>query len=130
MLYGTTKLGGAGCDSTFGCGTVFEVSTSGTERVLYRFKGGKDGQEPAASLTVSKGALYGTTLYGGTFASGTVFKVSTSGNERVLYSFKGANGAYPAAGMLAISDMFYGTTENGGHSNCSSGCGTVFRVAP
>jgi uncharacterized repeat protein (TIGR03803 family) len=133
-LYGTTKLGGtsgSGCD-IHGCGTIFETSTSGTERVLYRFKGGKDGQQPFGGLTVFNGALYGTTYYGGATGDGTVFEVSTSGGERVLYSFKGSNGANPMAGMLALGDTFFGTTLNGGQSHCtySSGCGTVFRIAP
>ena len=43
-LYGTTYIGGGtGCDSHSGCGTVFKLSPSGTETVLYRFMGGADG---------------------------------------------------------------------------------------
>ena len=45
-LYGTT-MGGGGCTGfTYGCGTVFALQTSGTETVLHRFKGGKDGEWP------------------------------------------------------------------------------------
>ncbi len=44
-LYGTTRAGGInGYDG--GCGTIFEISTTGKERVLYRFKYGSDGAEP------------------------------------------------------------------------------------
>ena len=38
-LYGTTMSGGANCSSSGGCGTVFTITTSGAETVLYSFKG-------------------------------------------------------------------------------------------
>lgn len=54
-LYGTTALGGdlnySACGSSkffAGCGTAFEVSTSGKERVLFRFAGGSGGFFPLA----------------------------------------------------------------------------------
>src|ERR1700716_3135816 len=40
-LYGTTSGGG-----TFNNGTVFEITSSDTEAVLYAFKGGADGSNP------------------------------------------------------------------------------------
>jgi uncharacterized repeat protein (TIGR03803 family) len=69
-LYGTTPQGGASA------GTVFEVSTSGKERVLYSFKGVPDGAYPGAGLVDVNGVLYGTTTNGGVSNAGTVFKVS------------------------------------------------------
>ncbi|MGA7286323.1 MAG: choice-of-anchor tandem repeat GloVer-containing protein [Candidatus Cybelea sp.] len=67
-LYGTTKYGGASeCrnPSGAGCGTVFSITTSGSEKVLYAFKGGaSDGAYPVAGLIDVNGALYGTTDYG------------------------------------------------------------------
>lgn len=72
-LYGTTTVGGGtGCGGG-GCGTVFKVTTSGVERVLHVFAGGKDGSNPSASLIAVKGTLYGTTAAGGTYNSGTAF---------------------------------------------------------
>ena len=73
-LYGTTvEGGGTGCGG-LGCGTVFEVSPSGTEHVLYSFQGGSDGKEPQSALAAVNGVLYGTTPYGGTYYEyGTVF---------------------------------------------------------
>ena len=60
-LYGTTIQGGA-----IDRGTVFEVSRSGNEAVLYSFTGsGGDGAYPAAGVIDAKGDLYGTTLQGG-----------------------------------------------------------------
>jgi uncharacterized repeat protein (TIGR03803 family) len=67
-LYGITPQGGSGkcVGSESGCGTVFEVSPSGKERVLYSFKGGKDGAQPSGGLTAVDGTLFGTTWAGGT----------------------------------------------------------------
>ena len=137
-LNGTTYIGGSGCVSYGGCGIVFDVSRSGAERVLYRFKGA-DGRAPVAGLTDVNGKLYGTTLHGGSDADcqdcGTVFDVSTSGKERVLHSFKGLpdDGAYPSAGLINVNGILYGTTASGGSSHCAKsgyGCGTVFRISP
>jgi uncharacterized repeat protein (TIGR03803 family) len=71
VLYGTTAEGGT---SNY-YGTVFKVSTSGTERVLYSFQG-TDGAQPKTSLIDVKNALYGTTYGGGATNSGTVFEIS------------------------------------------------------
>jgi hypothetical protein len=61
-----------------GCGTVFDLSTSGKESVLYSFKGIPDGDEPLSLLAV-KGRLYGATAFGGSgkcvYGCGTFFKV-------------------------------------------------------
>jgi uncharacterized repeat protein (TIGR03803 family) len=55
-LYGTTSLGGASgrcrvAQNEFStCGTIFKISATGTEAVLYSFTGGMDGAEPYAGL--------------------------------------------------------------------------------
>lgn len=124
VLYGTTYGGGAN-----GLGAVFEVTTSGTERILYSFKGflTGDGADPNASLIDVNGVLYGTTYGGGANGLGTVFEVTTSGTESVLHSFKGASGdgAYPSAGLIDVNGALYGTTQWGGPGNW----GTVFKVS-
>ena len=89
-LYGTTFWGGTTCGGK--CGTVFAITTSGQERVLYSFKGPPtDGNNPISDLVAFNGKLYGTTTGGGSRVggSGTVFEVDPSGNERVVYSFNG-----------------------------------------
>ena len=91
-LYGTTAYGGAYRNSTngLGFGTVFTITTSGTEKVLHSFGKGTDGQCRGGLINVD-GTLYGTTSDGGAYGGGTVFSISTSGAEKVLHSFgKGA----------------------------------------
>ncbi len=126
MLYGTTTFGGTG--SGGGNGTVFMVNRRGSEHVLYRFKGGSDGERPYGTLIDVGANLYGTTAYGGgpTGGGGTVFEVSTSGAERIVYAFKDQpDGAYPLAGLIDVDGELYGTTASGGPLN-----GTVFAVSP
>jgi uncharacterized repeat protein (TIGR03803 family) len=130
-LYGTTARGGSYTACFQGCGTVFSITMSGKERVLYNFGRSGDGVNPEASLTNTNGTLYGTTESGGADGYGTVFAITTSGKETVLYSFKGGatDGQNPYAGLINVNGKLYGTTFYGGE-NCSSsgGCGTVFSI--
>jgi len=55
-LYGTTNVGGTPGCGDFGCGTVYELTPSGsgwTEHILYKFQGGSDGDQPYAGSTIS-----------------------------------------------------------------------------
>jgi uncharacterized repeat protein (TIGR03803 family) len=128
-LYGTTESGGANL-----AGTVFSITTSGKETVLYSFgTGSGDGEHPYAGLINVNGTLYGTTEYGGANGDGTVFKITTSGKETVLYSFRGKSGKYPKAGLLNVNGTLYGTTTGGGAGSCiysyiHGGCGTVYAI--
>jgi len=141
-LYGTTYSGGgSGCYYGQGCGTIFSVTPSGTEKVLYAFKGGSDGGNPYAGLTDVKGTLYGTTFFGGGSGCrislgtgcGTVFSITTSGQETVLHRFAGgSDGTWPGAELIDVKGVLYGTTLEGG-SACGysvGGCGTVYSVTP
>jgi uncharacterized repeat protein (TIGR03803 family) len=126
-LYGTTYSGGTQCTSQGGCGTVFKVTASGTESVLYSFSGGTDGGYPFSTLLrAANGDLYGTTVFGGADDQGTVFKVSPEGVETVLYSFTGAaDGGEPEGGLIFDHNgNIVGTTSKGG----TTGNGTVFKV--
>jgi uncharacterized repeat protein (TIGR03803 family) len=128
-LYGTTELGGGANGCSGGCGTVFKLTPSGTETVLYRFTGGSDGASPFAALIADgAGNLYGTTFFGGASGHGTVFKLTPSGTETVLYSFTGgSDGANPLAGLIAdAAGNIYGMTNNGG----AGSFGTVFKLIP
>ena len=102
-LYGTTFVGGRTIGGSY-YGTVFSITTSGSEKVLHSFGKRHDGAEPAGGLLNVKGVLYGTTEYGGadghanSDTGGTVFGVTAAGKEKALHSFgKGPDGAVPAA---------------------------------
>lgn len=128
-LYGTTEYGGAPChDRCFG-GTVFAITTAGSESVLHSFEiGSKDGKNPRAGVIDVAGRLYGTTVAGGAASCycGTVFKVTLSGAESVLHSFAGEpDGMGPEYGLLNVDGALYGTTANGGAEND----GTVFAIS-
>jgi uncharacterized repeat protein (TIGR03803 family) len=121
VLYGTTEYGGAA-----NAGTVFKVTASGHETVLYSFTGGADGGNPQAGvIRDSTGNLYGTTYYGG-LGQGVVYKLDTAGHETVLHTFgRASDGAFPYAGVIQDSaGSFYGTTYIGG----ASGKGAVFEL--
>lgn len=128
-LYGTTTSGGSGV------GTVFEITTSGRERVVYRFAPYRhDAKYPGATLVNLNGKLYGTSPDGGgNNDGGTVFSVTTSGRERVLHAFKGVpDGSTPFGGLLDVDGTLYGTTWVGGldYSKFEEGVGTVFSIKP
>lgn len=128
-LYGTTELGGAPCVSGAGCGTVFSVTPSGDESVVYSFKGdgnGCDGEDPWGPVVAKDDTLYGTTSWGGC-TYGTVFSLTPSGTENVLYRFSSSaeQGEDPLGALIPMKGNLYGTTQGGG-SPCS--CGVVFDV--
>jgi len=94
-FFGTTTQGGtpkhpsASADGCFaGCGTFFQITSSGTLTTLWSFcfnKGCSDGSFPAASpIQLSDGTFYDTTVYGSdcayntTGGCGTVFSLSNS----------------------------------------------------
>jgi uncharacterized repeat protein (TIGR03803 family) len=126
-IYGTTVYGGS-CYGYGFCGTVFSITTSGTETVLHSFGGPGDGIYPYAALLDVKGTLYGTTYGGGANGDGTVFSLTPSGKETVLYSFKGGSGdgKDPYAGLINVKGTLYGATFQGG----VNGDGTVFSITP
>ena len=101
--------------------------------VLYSFNG-SDGAYPTAGL-IGDGAgnLYGTTGAGGADNDGVVFKLAPDGTETVLYFFTGgSDGSAPYAGLIMdkTGNLYSTTYGGGGSTNCSNGCGTVFKLAP
>ena len=148
-IYGATAYGGGygSCNEPYyqHCGAIYELSppqTKGgkwTETVLYGFKGVKSGQQsgdganPNGGLVLdSKGAIYGTTYFGGNNVKGVceggvggtgcgiVFKVTppmgTSGKWALtlVHRFNGQDGSNSAAGVVFDqNDNLYGTTSFG-----------------
>jgi uncharacterized repeat protein (TIGR03803 family) len=146
-LYGTTSYGGGKiCYNAVpaapgGCGIVFQLrppTTKGgawTEVVLYRFTGGKDGNNPNGFLTLdSSGNLYGTTSYGGGGFSngGTVFELSPRAigywAVKPLHLFtSNGDGSHPSSAVtFDSSGNLYGTTCAGGTYQS----GIVFELSP
>jgi uncharacterized repeat protein (TIGR03803 family) len=103
-LYGSTVEGGA---NNFG--TIFKLTASGVESVLYSFLGfnGRDLQTPFADLSKdSAGNLYGGG--GGGDINGAIFKVSKTGEETLYYAPSGDAGT--SSGMVIDSEgNLYGT---------------------
>lgn len=129
-FYGTTAVGGShNCGLTYylPCGTVFKVTPSGKEQIIYNFSGGTDGAFPNG-LLAADGKLYGTTKNGGyPCGCGTVFSLTTSGSETILYQFKGgSDAAVPYSGVIYADGTLYGTTVSGGSHND----GAVYAVTP
>ncbi len=143
-LYGTTIAGGTdpSCPGGYntGCGTVYEIVATGSERLLYSFHGKPDASEPFAGLIRHNGVFYGTTASGGNYkpcytdggdGCGTVFTIDRAGHERLLYQFKGSLGSGPVDGqgpmgglIVDTSGSFYGTTPFGGEDES----GTIFEI--
>ena len=135
-LFGVTLNGGRekpSCISTEGCGTVYEVTPTGAETVLYRFAVKSSGLSPSGLARDKRGNLYGTTFLGGPadgsrcgtdhWRCGVVFKLAPDGTETVLHGFIGPDGARPIGLAKDTSGNLFGTSSYG----C---CGQVFKVAP
>jgi uncharacterized repeat protein (TIGR03803 family) len=126
-LYGTTEQGGHSERGGLSVGTVFEVTPSGVEKVVYEFGALRYGQLPLGGLVRdAAGNFYGTTYQGGSQDDGTVFRITPSGTESVLVSLiAGLNGENPFFGLLRDgAGNLYGSAGFGGASNL----GTVFEL--
>lgn len=139
-LYGIASRGGSTACSQ-GCGLVFKLTPPAvaggawTRTTIYSFTDPGVAAVPLASLVAdTKGALYGTTIFGGRANGGTVFRLkppaagSTEWTMTVLHEFLGgADGADPRAPLVVDqTGALYGTTQQGGSANK----GTVYRLTP
>jgi uncharacterized repeat protein (TIGR03803 family) len=122
-FYGVTSEGGTNQQ-----GTVFRITPSGSETVLWSFGNGTDGSSPSGSLLqASDGNFYGMTESGGTASQGVIFRLTPSGTETVLVSFSSSNNLSGESGngLIQGSDgNLYGLTGGGG----SSGYGAIFKM--
>jgi uncharacterized repeat protein (TIGR03803 family) len=144
-FYGTTINGGTGSGSAQclppygGCGTIFQVTPSGTITSLHSFCSDTnctDGSFPHAGLVRgADGNYYGTTVFGGGCTQeggcGTVFKITPQGTFTQLYNFclqtNCPDGFWPVGSLILASDgNFYGTTQGGGTHRY----GTVYKITP
>jgi uncharacterized repeat protein (TIGR03803 family) len=119
------------------------AGSANNETILYRFGGGKDGENPESSLVDVGGTLYGVTIHGGSATCaalnsppgcGTIFRIDTSGSGySVLHRYpkSALEGSQPVAGVIDARGTLYGTTSFGDGDNAcmdNGGCGTVFKM--
>jgi uncharacterized repeat protein (TIGR03803 family) len=117
-LYGVSNGGGASS-----AGAIYQITTSGQEKVVYSFTGNTDGANPQAALVeAADGNLYGTTSGGGANGGGTIFQYNvSSGAFATVYTF--TDFAYPQADLIDDGNgTLYGTDAYGG----ADGSGIVF----
>jgi uncharacterized repeat protein (TIGR03803 family) len=153
-IYGTTRDGGSNntcAEFNSGCGVVFKLSQSSAgvwkETVIHNFTGGWDGANPLSGLMIdAANNVYGMTNVGGLvttecrYGCGVVYRLAPASNggwtPTVLHTFTGGgDGSFPYAVLIHDSaGNLYGTTAQGGNSNCEpynpSGCGVVFKLSP
>jgi len=137
-LYGVASGGGdLKCDSGYGCGTIFKITSNGKFSVLHTFTGSNGATPQATMIRDARGNLYGTTVFGGSANFGTIFKLKPSGNLTVLHQFLGSpnDGAYPYFAPLTrdAAGNLYGVTMGGGDygSKCEitgGSCGVAFKL--
>ncbi len=119
-FYGTTYEGGVA-----GGGVVYELTSSGTYKVLHNFCGQsgmncKTGGNPSTVIADNKGNIFGTSVYSDEVA----FEITSNHQYRVLYTF-GAGEGSPFTGLTLASDSnFYGMTQDGGGRRE----GTIFKI--
>lgn len=140
-FYGTTSSGGnlfGRCNSLYGCGTMFRMTTDGSISTVYEFgKSLQDGSGPSPYLIEGKdGNFYGTTSSGGAIggdSTGTAFRVTPSGVSTTLYSFGpvNVNPSAPVGLIQARDGAFYGVTSENGRLGAVAGrigSGTEFKL--
>jgi len=129
-FYGTTDNGGENSE-----GTAYKITSTGKAMVIHSFcppTNCDDGAIPYAGLIQgTDGNLYGTASIGGSGGFGLAFKMTLSGVVTSLYSFNinGVDGSFPSNKVFQATDgSLWGTTNQGGKTSCSGGCGTTFRI--
>ena len=141
-LYGTTELGGeiGSCLDGFGCGTAFRLTPEKDGkwhyRVIYRFKGNRDGDSPLTGVIFDRhGNIYGTTFAGGNPGCdcGTVFQLTPASyghwKHVVINRFGLGDGSGPPSGLVAdASGNLYGVMAQQG--DAGDGCGMVYQLTP
>jgi uncharacterized repeat protein (TIGR03803 family) len=135
--------GGSG---TAGLGAFYQVTPSGTLKVLYSFQGTGDGGGPQGPLVEGPdGNFYGSTGVSSSLSAadgkyGTIFKITPAGVLTTLYvfnsngsgGFAGAEGTRPYPLFLGGDGNFYGVVLDGGANGLSggNGFGGFFQITP
>jgi uncharacterized repeat protein (TIGR03803 family) len=134
-LYGSTYLGGGtGCGGA-GCGTLFELSPSGsgwTETILHSFTGGEDGADPSSLTFDSEGNLWGAVVdYPLSNGYGAILELTPAQGggwnftEPIVFTSNSLI-QYPQAPALDAAGNLYGT----GFSGSGAIYGAPYKATP
>jgi len=121
-LYGALSAGGAtacGEGVGYGCGTIFEITPSGTFSVVHTFTG-PYGATPNGLFQDTNGTLYGTTYYGGPSNYGVFFSLSLG-----LGAFVNT---IPTSGAVGTPITIFGTNLTGATSVSFNGTPAAYTV--
>lgn len=129
VLYGATTWGGSNTCNNAGCGTIFSLTTSGTETILHRFRSLSGGISPFG-LAQAGNAVMGASYIGD--SSANVFSVTTKGKYTLLGNI--ANPLWPTnrRALTRVGDTWYGVHHGSQQTACgvNSACGYVFAIQP
>jgi uncharacterized repeat protein (TIGR03803 family) len=114
-FYGTTAYGGGSSACTYGCGTIFEITSAGTLTTLHSFDFTDGAYPSAAPLQATNGTFYGTTEAGGSSGAGVIFSLSVGLGPFVR--------TLPLGGKVGAAVKILGT-------NLTSATGVTFNGAP
>jgi len=122
-LIGTTTSGGSQ-----GGGTIYSISTAGTNYNSFYSFNSTQSYSPFAGVTLAANdtAIYGTAkMGGGVMNVGVVYTVWVDGSHyKNLVVFNTTNGASPMGSLLLAGNTLYGMTNAGG----ANSLGNVFSV--
>jgi uncharacterized repeat protein (TIGR03803 family) len=123
-LYGATTGGGDSMHCAGGCGTIFQITLSGTFSIFHAFcsttECTHDGRNPRTGLIqATNGNYIGTTSGGGVSQVGIVYEITPGGKLTQLYNFCSqlhcTDGDSAGAPPIQAADgNLYGTTLGGG----------------
>jgi uncharacterized repeat protein (TIGR03803 family) len=127
-FYGACLFGGAN-----NLGTLYKITPEGVVTVLHSLVASDGQNEQGAFLVQAEdGNFYGMGFNGGADNYGVIFQLKTNGTYTVLHTFTGGtDGGNPNADLVVGSDGYlYGAASVGGSTtNCSAGCGTLFKIS-
>lgn len=136
-FYGASRYGGIGrfdlCE--LGCGTLYRISPTGAETMVYAFSETANGAFPNGAvpegslIAGSDGNLYGLTSYGGA-GWGVIFKSTLTGVESAIYQFNRPPpntfvGPIPSGLVRSLNGNLYGIAPGGDFAE-----GVVYRLDP
>ena len=107
-LYGMTNFGGDTTCSSYGCGTIFQITPSGALTTLYNFESW-DSDSGGALFQATNGLLYGATYSGGNVncGCGTIFSLDMGLGPFVAFLRNSAKGGQEFG---ILGQGFTGTT--------------------